>query len=447
MNVFKFLLSFFRKKERTPDVRLVTEGLLLCYSNDYPNLVFDIVDVSKKGVKIRPIQETDQNSLLKFESDLYEGRIKSITFVVYFKDFQRLSIEDYKIDFELKAVKTGPEFIFVVTKRSRSKFLDLYEKVKKVVSQVQFLKENQNYSFDRKLKENESAIPTFSSISTLIALASLQEKKEVIKERKLKLNLYLFFLVFFVFSGIGLDLLNYAFKEYNLRKFVKSYETKTNSKLLFLIHKKRMVGFFGIPIYEYLEVYDAHRLVRELSYVPEDKNVVLVIHSPGGQLLAGFQIVRLLSERKGKKIVVVPYYAMSAGTLIALAADEIYTTESATFGPIDPQIPFKEGGKDFVSAISVLEASDLGLKDYKFSILQVEAKKLLKQTEEFLREVVLKNKSQSVKERIIRELLYTKRTHDYPFFASDFEKLGLNVKKEIDGELKKIVDLMIDDSQ
>jgi ClpP class serine protease len=64
----------------------------------------------------------------------------------------------------------------------------------------------------------------------------------------------------------------------------------------------------------------------------------LVIHTPGGLALAAMQIARAVEAHKAKVTVFVPIYAMSGGTLIALAADEIVLGEFSVLGPIDPQI-------------------------------------------------------------------------------------------------------------
>ena len=63
-----------------------------------------------------------------------------------------------------------------------------------------------------------------------------------------------------------------------------------------------------------------------------------VIHTPGGLVLAAMQIARAVEAHKAKVTVYVPVYAMSGGTLIALAADEIVLGEFSVLGPIDPQI-------------------------------------------------------------------------------------------------------------
>jgi ClpP class serine protease len=55
-------------------------------------------------------------------------------------------------------------------------------------------------------------------------------------------------------------------------------------------------------------------------------------------VLAAEQIAKALVEHKGKITVFVPHYAMSGGTLIALAADEIVMDSNAVLGQVDPQI-------------------------------------------------------------------------------------------------------------
>ena len=64
----------------------------------------------------------------------------------------------------------------------------------------------------------------------------------------------------------------------------------------------------------------------------------LVLHTPGGLVLASYQIAHAVRIHRGKVTVFVPHYAMSGGTLIALAADEIVMEEHAMLGPVDPQL-------------------------------------------------------------------------------------------------------------
>jgi ClpP class serine protease len=63
-----------------------------------------------------------------------------------------------------------------------------------------------------------------------------------------------------------------------------------------------------------------------------------VLHTPGGLVLAALQIAKAIREHKAKVTAFVPHYAMSGGTLIALAADEIVMCKHSVLGPIDPQL-------------------------------------------------------------------------------------------------------------
>jgi ClpP class serine protease len=64
----------------------------------------------------------------------------------------------------------------------------------------------------------------------------------------------------------------------------------------------------------------------------------MILHTPGGLVLVASQIAMALKKHSGKKIVIIPHYAMSGGTLIALAADEILMDPDAVLEPLDPQI-------------------------------------------------------------------------------------------------------------
>lgn len=64
----------------------------------------------------------------------------------------------------------------------------------------------------------------------------------------------------------------------------------------------------------------------------------LIMHTPGGLALAAEMIAMALKDHPAKVTAIVPFYAMSGGTLITLAADEILMERFTTLGPVDPQI-------------------------------------------------------------------------------------------------------------
>lgn len=64
----------------------------------------------------------------------------------------------------------------------------------------------------------------------------------------------------------------------------------------------------------------------------------LVLHTPGGDIFSAIFISRLFKKYPGKIRAIIPLYAMSGGTLLALSCDEIYMSDTACLGPVDPQL-------------------------------------------------------------------------------------------------------------
>jgi len=124
---------------------------------------------------------------------------------------------------------------------------------------------------------------------------------------------------------------------------IKRIERKYGWRLITLIHRQESISFFGVPVYRYIDIDDSEAVIRAIRSTPPDKPIALVLHTPGGLVLAAAQIAMALKRHPGRKTVIVPHYAMSGGTLIALAADEIYMDPDAVLGPLDPQLQTQIG--------------------------------------------------------------------------------------------------------
>ena len=105
-----------------------------------------------------------------------------------------------------------------------------------------------------------------------------------------------------------------------------------------MIHREESASLFGVPVDGSISIDDSEAVLRAIRLMPPEQPIDVILHTPGGLVLAAEQIAKALVERKGKVTVFVPHYAMSGGTLIALAADEIVMDANAVLGPVDPQI-------------------------------------------------------------------------------------------------------------
>jgi hypothetical protein len=92
-----------------------------------------------------------------------------------------------------------------------------------------------------------------------------------------------------------------------------------------------------------------------------DKNYLdLIIHTPGGDYEATKRIISYLHSTYQHIRVFVPHLAMSGGTLIACAADEIYMGPYSSLGPTDPQVLL---GRDYVPVNAILNEFDQAFQD------------------------------------------------------------------------------------
>jgi ClpP class serine protease len=144
------------------------------------------------------------------------------------------------------------------------------------------------------------------------------------------------FWIFLIFTAMFPALQRRLLEEARAR-LIRQIERQRGTRLITMIHRQETIGFFGLPISRYIDIEDSERVLRAIRLTPPDMPIDLILHTPGGLVLAAEQIAQALVRRPAKVTVFIPHYAMSGGTLIALAADEIVMDENAVLGPVDPQ--------------------------------------------------------------------------------------------------------------
>jgi len=219
---------------------------------------------------------------------------------------------------------------------------------------------------------------------------------------------------------------------------IRQLEERRQSRVITLIHRQEALGLFGIPIFRYINIEDSEQVLRAIRMTPPDMPIDLIVHTPGGLALAATQIANALVRHRGPVRVIVPHYAMSGGTLLALAADEIIMDPNAVLGPVDPQI----GQMPAASILKVLERKDLKDMDDQTIILADIAQKAIDQMKSYLIWLLTQNGMEKEKaEGIAEELATGKYTHDYPLTVEYLKSLGLNVNTEVSEEVYDLMEL------
>src|SRR3982074_640556 len=126
--------------------------------------------------------------------------------------------------------------------------------------------------------------------------------------------------------------------EASRKRLITLIERERKSRVILLVHRQETMSLLGFPLMRYIDVNDSEEVLRAIHLTDPEIPLDLVLHTPGGLVLTATQIARAVFSHKGKVTVFVPHHAMSGGTLIALAADEIVMCEHAVLGPVDPQL-------------------------------------------------------------------------------------------------------------
>lgn len=218
---------------------------------------------------------------------------------------------------------------------------------------------------------------------------------------------------------------------------IRDLETERRTRVIALIHRQERIGFLGIPLFRYIDINDSEEVLRAIRFTPPDMPIDLVVHTPGGLILSSEQIAMALRRHKGKVTIFVPHYAMSGGTLLCLAADEVAMDENAVLGPVDPRI-----GE--YPAASILRVPRLKppeeIEDRTFILVDIAAK-AQNQMREFVT-VLLRDRMDAERaDRLSRLLTQGTWTHDYPITFEEARDLGLPVTPGMPAGVYRLMDL------
>lgn len=248
-----------------------------------------------------------------------------------------------------------------------------------------------------------------------------------------------FGVLLFVFLAISMlqPVIRQKMIEANRIKMFRILEEKRGTRVISLIHRQERLSFLGFPVARYIDINDSENLLRAIKLTNPDVPIDIILHTPGGLVLAAEQIANSLCRHPGKVTVFIPHYAMSGGTLIALAADEIVMDENAVLGPVDPQI----GESPAASILSVLEQKPISEISDETLIQADIARKAIRQVRDTVKEILLAHMPEERSVEIAEILSSGRWTHDYPISVGEAKQLGLQVSTEVPTEVYQLMNL------
>jgi ClpP class serine protease len=215
------------------------------------------------------------------------------------------------------------------------------------------------------------------------------------------------------------------------------FQQERKARVIALIHRQETVTLFGVPVGSSISIEDSEAVLRAIRLTPENQPIDVILHTPGGLVLAAEQIAKALVLRKAKVTAFVPHYAMSGGSLIALAADEIVMDPNAVLGPVDPQIGDMPASS-IVKLLSLKKTEDIS--DEMLILADVSAKARV-QVATFVAEVLLKHLSKEKAVALATVMTDGRWTHDFPITVEMARQLGLPVSTEMPRTVYDLMDL------
>jgi len=221
-------------------------------------------------------------------------------------------------------------------------------------------------------------------------------------------------------------------------RMLRAIEARRGTRVIAMIHREETLALLGFPLSRYIDIHDSEEVLRAIKLTDPNVPIDLILHTPGGLVLATEQIAMALCRHPGKVTVFVPHYAMSGGTLLALAADEIVMDENAVLGPVDPQL----GQWPANSILKAVEQKPVSEVDDETLIMADIARKAVGQIRSLIINILSHGHMPQDKAENLADMLSSGIwTHDYPIGVSDAKEMGLQVNTEVPQEVYQLMSL------
>lgn len=242
--------------------------------------------------------------------------------------------------------------------------------------------------------------------------------------------------IFFVFAALQPMIRQRALVYLRQRK-IAEIQAKRGTRVIALVHRQETMRLLGFPVVRYIDMDDSEDITRAIHETDPSTPIDVVLHTPGGLVLAALQIARALDRHPAKVTVLVPHLAMSGGTLIAMAANEIVISPHAVLGPIDPQV----GSFPAASLMKVLADKPIAEIDDQTLILADVGRKATAQVRRAAQELLEKPLGAERAAKVAEKMTSGIWTHDYAITPDEAKSLGLPISTDMPEEVLQLLSL------
>ena len=108
---------------------------------------------------------------------------------------------------------------------------------------------------------------------------------------------WIFFALFIVFM-VFMPIFHRSGRAAARRGRLDAFQRARKSRVILLIHRQETVSFLGLPLARYIDIEDSEAILRAIRLTPTEAPIDLIVHTPGGLVLAAEQIAHALLRHR-----------------------------------------------------------------------------------------------------------------------------------------------------
>ncbi len=213
------------------------------------------------------------------------------------------------------------------------------------------------------------------------------------------------------------------------QSIIEEIEKERGTSVITMIHKKELWTKPGED--PEIGIEDTETTLQKMRKISPETPVDFIIHTPGGYALAAQMMAMAIKFHPSKVTVMVPFYAMSGGSLMSLAAGEIRMEKYSVLGPVDPQIPTPDGMYPAGSIATLVKTKPIQNITDRMIIMSDVANLEIENAKAFVIWLLQGKMDKEQAERVADFLARGYMSHATPITLDVARALGLNVVEGI----------------
>lgn len=219
---------------------------------------------------------------------------------------------------------------------------------------------------------------------------------------------------------------------------------KSKLKKLKLLTKKHVLlikhtddGFFSSSSIDRGTLNQVTKEIQKFKGKPFD----LILHTPGGDSFSSLFISRIIKKYPKQIRAIIPLYAMSGGTILALSCSKIFMGENACLGPVDPQLGNLLSFGSAKNWEKILKFKGKKTEDDSINLAYT-GKQYSKSIKNYMDKMIDFGLTKSQKKTFIDFITSGKVEHAFPLTKEDLDSYGIKIEEIPKNQIEMMIDIV-----